>query len=268
MKRPAAPTVFRLSGLLTLLIAGGCQAPGSPGKLTEAVTDYHAGRYLLASRRATEAGRQAGWRLKAEAAYVAGLSAYRLGDVEEARVQFDLAAGSADPQTAGRAKAMLGLLLTDEGQPEEAAELFKAAAGALRDEDARQAAHHAALAYEQAGDPVAAETWAAFWADFARRDRASRHRTGLGGPAGAGFVLQVGAFRDRDRARRAAGDAAVLARRHGHGPVRIVPGAEARGRPLHLVQFGRFPTRSSAANARAQLGRLQYIVVRANGGES
>ena len=150
-------------------------------------------------------------------------------------------------------------------QPQDAAELFKAAAGALGDEDARQAAHYAALAYEQAGDPVAAETWAAVSAGLARRGRASGHRTGLGEPAGAGFVLQVGAFRDRDRARRAAGDAAVLTRRHGHGPVRIVPSAEARGRPLYLVQFGRFPTRSAAANARAQLGRLQYIVVRASG---
>ncbi len=262
MNRLAPPTVFRLSCGLTLLIAGGCQAPGSTGKLTEAVGDYNAGRYLLASRRATEAGRQAGPRLKAEAAYVAGLSAYRLGDVEEARVQLDLAAGSADPQTAGRAKAMLGLLLSSKGQSNDAAQLFKAAAGALRDEDARQAAHHAALAYEQAGDPVAAETWAAFSAGFARRDL-----TGLG-TAPAGFVLQVGAFRDRDRARRAAGDAAVLARRHGHGPVRIVPGVEARGQSLHLVQFGRFPTRSAAANARGQLGQLEYIVVRAKGGES
>ena len=53
MNRLAPPTVFRLSCGLTLLIAGGCQAPGSPGKLTEAVDDYNAGRYLRASRRAT-----------------------------------------------------------------------------------------------------------------------------------------------------------------------------------------------------------------------
>ncbi len=269
MNRPAPPTVFRLSCWLTLLMAGGCQVPGSPAKLTEAVTDYHAGRYRLARRRATEAGRRAGPRVRADAAYVAGLSAYRLGDLEEARSRLVLAAGSADPQTAGRAKAMLGLLLESEGHPGDAAELFKAAARALRDEDARQAALHAALSYRHAGDPAAAEIWTAFAAGLARRDDASGGDLArLRGHPGAGFVLQVGAFRDRDRARRAAEEAAVLAERHGHGRVRIVPGGEERGRPLHLVQFGRFPTRWAAANARTQLGRLQYIVVRAEGGDS
>ncbi|MHC4948320.1 MAG: SPOR domain-containing protein, partial [Planctomycetota bacterium] len=80
----------------------------------------------------------------------------------------------------------------------------------------------------------------------------------------APFTLQVGAFAEQRRARKAARDVGALARRHGYGPVRVVPTLDARGRPMYLVQFGAFGSRQSAAQARSRVGRLDFIVAAAD----
>ena len=256
LNRRSCSLVYRLTCLLALLAAVGCQTTAPAEKLAGAVREYRGGHYALAHRQATELMDRASGGLRFEAAYLGGLSAYRLGDLDEAQRQLVIAIGSTDPATAGKAQAMLGLVRAAQDRPLEAAALLRAASEALEGEDARQAARHAALAYQQAGRAAAADTWFRIAAALAAPSRASAP------PATAGFALQVGAFRERARAQQAAEDAAGLAERHGHGPVRIETGRDQRGRRLYLVRFGRFATRTAAANARSELGRLGYIVVR------
>ena len=42
--------------------------------------------------------------------------------------------------------------------------------------------------------------------------------------------------------------------------MKIISRRDERGAMIYVVQFGWFPTRDSAAAARAKLGRLEYIV--------
>lgn len=160
-------------------------------------------------------------------AYVEGLRAYRLGDAATAEASFEAAAAGTDPDAACRARAALGLMFLEQDRPAEAAPLLAAAAGGLSGTDAERAAWFASVA---------------------------RRRAGTDG--NEGFTLQVGAFRERPRAEKAA----KSARRHGVSPVRITPRADERGRTMFLVQLGRYDTRAAAAEARQRLGELGYIV--------
>ncbi len=193
-----------------------------------------------------------------QAAYLAGLSAYHMGDLQQARQRLNLAVRSADSATAARAQAALGLVAIREDRHREAAALLEAAVGGLQGDDARQAAYQALIASELAGDGARDSQGLphAFSGSPAFSGR------GGGGSEPALFTIQVGAFRDRKRAIEAAADAAPVARRHRLGPVSIVPVTDDRGQRLYLVQFGGFRTRSEAVNVRGRLGRLQFIIAR------
>jgi tetratricopeptide (TPR) repeat protein len=234
--------------VLVLLIASGCETTGGTkgptgDLMSRAVADYEAGRYETASGGAEEVMRSASGPQLENAAYLAGLSAYRLGRSDQAERRLMTAAGSNRPETAGKAKAMLGIIRLDQNRPREAIDLFEAAAGMLTGSDAERAREHAQLARSRAGEP----------------DSPGIHH--YASAAGAGqFALQVGAFRDADGAGRAAREAQTIADRAGLGPVRIVPGTDEQGGRLYLVQFGRFASRGAAATARAEIGTLEYIV--------
>jgi len=236
----------------------GCAAPSTsttaPADLNRALADYHAGRYATALQEAMAVQESTSGDEQCEAAYVGGLSAYRLGDLTEAGARLSAAIDSESSQTAGKAKAVLGLVLVDQGRPDEAAGHFAAASRVLEGDNARQAALHAARAYERTGDEAAAEAW--------HRVADGRSRWAITGsaPAAGSFTLQAGAYRRRPSAEQAAVEAAALAEDHGLSPVRIVPRRDDRGDMLYLVQVGRFESRTAAMNARKRLGRLQYIV--------
>ena len=181
-----------------------------------------------------------------------------MGDLQQARQRLNLAVRSADSATAARARAALGLVAMRAGRHREAAELLETAAGGLQGDDARQAAYYALVASELAGND-ARDGQAQPQAFNGPPVYAGR---GGGGSEHARFTIQVGAFRDRTRAVEAAADAGPVARRHGLGPVSVVPVTDDRGKRLYLVQFGGFRTRSEAVNVRGRLGRLQFIIAR------
>ena len=147
-----------------------------------------------------------------------------------------------------------------EHRPLAAAAQFEQASSALSPEQAPHAAYLAALAYQEAGDKPSAAKWLAISQRNGRLD--DERSPGFSGSVEArgGFTLQVGAFRQRQHAEHAAADASAVADSGGHGPVRIVPIRDERRRKLYLVQFGRFATRGSAADARTRLGNLRFIV--------
>ncbi len=246
---------LRLPGLLAACAAlAGCASSGSrnAAELEAARADYEAGRYAEACTRASIVERRAPARdVAANAAYLAGLSAYRLGDYEGARRHLELAAASSVQPASGNAEAVLGLTLSAQGRHDDAAPRFAAAAGELQGDDSRRAAAAAAAANRRAGDD-----------DSSRQSDEATPSTRTGAAAGSGgsFTLQVGAFREHDRAERAAADAAPVAHAHGLAPVRIEPSSDDRGGELYYVRFGRVHTRSAATAARGRLGDLGIIV--------
>lgn len=246
--------------MLCCLVAtpAGCASTSGTTSLDGALRSYRSGRYAEAHQAAAGIARDTTAQDRHAAAYVAGLSAYQLGRLHEAEHQFRTARAATDEQTAGRATVMLGMISTSHERPSQAAEFFIEAYPKLSGGEARQAASRAASACAESGD----ETRATHWQSIAAR-------TAEGGvpvvaipearPTGQ-FTLQVGAFRERSRAASAARSAEDQARAAGLGTVRIL-GPEQVGGSMYLVQLGRFSTRSEAAAVRAQLGRLEYIVV-------
>jgi cell division septation protein DedD len=249
--------------LMVCLSAAGCKSAQHNGTLQTAVDDYNAQRYTQAHELAIEIEGQAKAGQREDAAYLAGLSAYQLRQTDEAERQLLIAAGSTNAQTSAKAKAMLGQVRLDQRRPREAAALLTETAQALDGEDARKAAYNAGVAYQQVGDSASSKKWLAMAGGATDQPvpmSSSSQVSAIGPTTGASFALQVGAFREKNRAKRAADDAAKLAQRDGLGQVRIVPQRDVRGKPLYLVQFGSFPTRGAAAAARAKLGKLEYIV--------
>ncbi len=210
-----------------------------------AVEDYEAGRYALASEGATSAIRLGSGLARDQATYLAGLSAYRLGDEEQAERRLLTASRSTDGEVSSKAKAQLGLIRLDQDRPREAAEMLDKAAEGLTDSDAAKARRYALIAQNRS-----ATSFQAGAADYSRPVASGSK----------GFVLQVGAFNDRDGARRAASEAEATAVKNHLGSVRVVPTAGARGKRLYVVQMGRFNTRTEAARVLDRLGESEFIV--------
>lgn len=249
----------RVLGAVAGVVLGAIVSPGLTGcaatqdgsaTLDRALGDYHAQRFSQAREQADRVSATRVGTVRGRAEYLAGLSAYKLGDLDEARRHLTAAVAILHGEEAARARAVLGLVELARDRPAPAAEHFAAAWPGLTGEDARQAAIFAGLAYEQAGDDAAAADWA----------RSGHDQRGLPPSPGKGFTIQVGAFRERLRAERAAVDAAEITHAMGLAPVRIVTRTDRRGGVLYVVQLGSFDSRTEASDVRHRVGRLQYIV--------
>lgn len=241
-------SILRLILLLLLsaaAAAAGCQTAPKAG-LSQAIADYEAQRFAAAHQGAVDSMRSATGIEREQAAYVAGLSAFQLGRMDEAELRLQAAVNSSDKRTAANAKVMLGQIRLSQGRHAEAATMFETAAPNLDGEDARQATRFATRSHQLAGNTAAAS-----------RLQAS---SGSGGGTGSGFTLQVGAFQERQRADSAASAAGDLSRREGLGQVSVVPRIDSRGRLLYVVQLGHFMTRMAAEQARERIGKREYIV--------
>ncbi len=244
--------------VLTAAPVGGCKSAPRARSLNSALADYQAKRYRLAEQQAAAIARQTRGLMRDKAAYLAGLSAYQLGDLYEAQRQLATAVMSTDQTTAGKAKAVLGLVRIKQHRPHDAAVLLAEASGALTGENSRQAAYQAALAYQEAGDKTSAGTWLRI-ADA--QQPTGQRSLAISPRARAGrFSLQAGAFRRRQHADNAARSVADVAQQHRLGGVRVIESRDDRGRLLYFVQFGRFESRSAASSARRLIGRLDVIV--------
>ena len=264
-----------IAGLVVFALSG-CGSNSKAGNMNQALADYNAQRFnqahqqaVASQERATKPGE------REDAAYLAGLAAYQMGQTDEAERRLLVASRASNPETSAKAKAMLGQIRLDQRRPREAAIYFTEAAPNLSGDDANKAAYNASVAYQQAGNQVQSKEWltrsggtptiAAALPSSASRPVASNNsprtaRPTVASNSATGFTLQVGAFKEKSRAQQAAADAQKLSKRDGLGSVKIISRRDERGSMLYVVQFGWFPTRESAAAARSKLGRLEYIV--------
>jgi len=244
------PRVFRVLTLpLALLLLLGCESgqKTSSGGLDLAVQDYQSQAYEQSRERATGAMRTSRGADRERAAYIAGLSAFELGMIDEAERRFMTASRSADPEVQSKSKAMLGQIRLNQGRYQDAARFLNEAAGGLASEDARQARQLADQARQMSSGDSSAGVF--------RIETAQAVAV-----TDSGFALQVGAFRERSRANRAADEARQTVEGNGLGPVKVIPSTDDRGRRLYLVRVGHFETRRAAADARQRIGRLDFIV--------
>ncbi len=256
-----------MAGIVASLLLGACAASpsASPTTAPRAAGDrmapvyqaYAQGDYRQAHQLARSLAESGRGTTRDEAAYMAGLSAARLGQTRTAETYLRRAAQSRDTSLAADALGELGLLYAAAGRYTEAAMVFEQAAPRLSGEAGAQAYFHAASAQQKLGRHSQAR------ANFmlARghsRDAAFRARVD-DELATTGFTLQIGFFTSADNARRAA-QAVMPAMTSRLGPPRLVPATDAQGRPGYLVQLGQFSSYASAMATRQSLGSNALIV--------
>ncbi len=133
--------VARRASLLLLLSAAACQSNPtvSSDRLDAAVSSYEARDWKQALDQASSVQEQSSGVQRDQAAFVAGLASYQMGNYAEAERRFRVAEQSADAQTSGDSKVMLGDLMVRRNDYAGAAALYDAAAEKLTGESSRRA---------------------------------------------------------------------------------------------------------------------------------
>lgn len=269
-----APLLLSAAGL----VLWGCES-GGQNALDRSIVAYDAGDYAQAYDLADDAATNARATKDAdEAAYLAGMSAYRLGRYRDAERWLAQAARSGDRWIAGQAGVTLGSTQLRLGRPAEAGRTFARAAEKLDDEEARRARLAAGNAFRDIGDTTRAdEQFRLAGATSATAPRSASAPVGASpSPRGAtsptappvaatgDFTLQGGAFRDESKARARAEELRSRSVRAGLGEPRVLSKRAADGTLLFVVQMGAFRDRPSANSALGRLGADGVVVIRAS----
>lgn len=245
-----------LAGLVLML--AGC-TNNRPSPTARAQTQFQQGNYARAQETAARAATTAGGNERDLAHYLAGISAYRMGNMATAERFLRVAALSGDESMAADASSTLGLIYSQMGRYSEAATAFQRGANLQRGEDRAQAYFYAGVAQQKLGRRPQARTSLLL-------ARKSTRDTGLVGRidqqlAVTGYTIQVGAFRSRANADKLAAGYVVRASSAKVGSVFVVPGTGSDGREVNLVQVGRFATFGAASQASRLLGDRNAVIV-------
>lgn len=261
LHRLARVSVRRLvvGAIAASILLHGC-ASGGAKELAEARTAYDTGQYSEALAKGTAAQASADPETAAAAAYIAGLSAFRLDRLGEAEQHLRVAATSSDAAIAGRAEAQLGAIELRQRRPREAAASYERAADLLEGDEASRARYQAGLALREAGDGTGARSQMHIAADSSRGTlspavRADAQRA----LSETGWTLQGGCFKDRGNAERAAKHISTMTIGRGLGPARVVPQRDSGRGTVYCIFIGAWATRQGAEEARTQLGRTDFF---------
>ena len=180
--------------------------------------------------------RSAPQRKKAEAGYIGGIAAYRLGDFSESLDFLSEATSASDSDLRGRAFIQQGTVQREIGRKREAARSFERGGLLVGDRLGAAALLRAADTYKSVGLEV-----------DARRCLDDARRFGGAGVAKgrlAGYAIQFGAFSRRANAEKCARDVSPAVRSAGAGEVMLV---EQGG--LYKVQVGCYSNIALAGRA-------------------
>ncbi len=244
-----------------LLACGGCASSKAAGggalpDMKAVMADYEAGHFLQAYTGAVSLYRRSVVPERDEAAYLAGLSAYRLQRYEDADRYLSPLVRIASTDVAGRAAGTMGLVELERGRYREAAEYFKKAADRLEGQGKAEAAYRAGLAYKESNlhslarvqfiIARGASSDAAFQAKVDRELKTS------------GYTLQLGVFSSRSNAEAVVREF-QSSRAASIGEARIVTTEGSRGETLYYVHVGTFTSYSAAIRGRALLDQPAIV---------
>lgn len=247
-----------LVGVILCLLSA-CNAPASHQRLNAARSAYAGGSYAVAFREAELASHASSPAIKYEAAYLAGMSAYRQRDLVNAERFLKIAAQSPESALAGQALAELGLIYDGLGWYGQAARHLLAAASRLEGQDRANAYFYAAVAQQKLGQWSQARTHLILARNYSS-DESLRARA-VEQLQVTGYTLQFGAFASQLNAEREAQRRAAILAQHHLGTPRITSAISSSNRALYLVQAGQFTTFDSAVQTRTRLGVHEAVVV-------
>jgi len=193
-----------------------------------------------------------------EAAYLAGLSAQTLGQLQNADKMLNKAKASPDPSLTTDAADALGLVYSQQGRYAEAHRELLWAAERLSGERQARAYFYAGIAQQKLGQWSQARTTLVL-ARGLTKDPAFKTQIDQQVQV-TGWTLQLGAFTDRTAARNLAESIAERSRNIKLGLPRLVDGNTGDGEPVTFVHVGQFTSYQSATRYRDVLGTPGVII--------
>jgi tetratricopeptide (TPR) repeat protein len=242
---------------LSMMLAG-CESRSYPQVLADASAAFNAGDYDSAYRDSIRVVRNSEGDMRYEAAFIAGSSAYKKGDLRSAALYLRRAALSKDPTLAADASATLGMVFAELGRYHDSAVALLDASQHLAGEDRARAFFYAAIAQQKLGRWPQART-NLILARGATSDEAFREQVNDQLHV-TGYTLQTGAFSSAGNAEQAVGALQSRAADASVGQPRVST-ETANGRTIYHVQIGEFTSFDSARQARTRLGESQAIIV-------
>jgi len=251
--KPFLMQILMVSGMTILGAMSGC-ATTQADDLAAANAAYDRGDFKTAYAKSTQivmlptsTPDNAG-----QAMYRAGMSAYRLNDLPNAQMHLERAIQSHDPQLSATAKAMLGLVSSQQGLYDKAASNFIEAAEVMQGQDKANAYFYAGVAQQKSGRWPQARINLSM-AMSTSRDELFRQRV-RDQMKITGYTLQLGAFGSAEAAKKLADQYTVKSADLKLGVPRVVPATDPDGKAMYLVQVGQFTSYPTAIQWRDQLG--------------
>ena len=254
-----------VTALLAVFVLTGCQNSALQGTyledsyvdlrstatIEEVTVAYNQGDYQTAY----DLGKPIAWDRfrndRYEAAYLAGLSAQTLGQLQNASKTLNKAKASPDPSLATDAADALGLVYSQQGRYAEAQRELLWAAERLDGERKARAYFYAGIAQQKLGQWSQARTTLVLARGLTRE---ASFKTQIDQQVSVtGWTLQLGAFLDRQSARNLAESIAARSRDMRLGLPRLVNGQNASGESITFVHVGQFTSYQSAARYRDAL---------------
>lgn len=141
--------LLRCAALLSIVSATACQS-AQPDRLDGAISNYESKNWKQSLEQASVVQNDSSGTLRDQAALLAGLSAYQLGNFSEAQTRFQISEQSMDAETAGESKVMLGDVMVHQKRYADAANYYDAAANKLTGEASNRAKDLAAASRDPA----------------------------------------------------------------------------------------------------------------------
>ena len=126
-------SIVRCVVLLAVVCAAACQS-AQPDRLDGAINSYESKNWKQSLEQASVVQNETSGAVRDQAAFLAGLSAYQMGNYAEAQTRFQISEQSMDAETAGESKVMLGDVMVHQKRYGDAANYYDAAANKLSGE--------------------------------------------------------------------------------------------------------------------------------------
>ena len=136
--RVAGRTIFRCVALLAVVCSAACQSAQSD-RLDGAINSYESKNWKQSLEQASVVQNETSGAVRDQAAFLAGLSEYQMGNYPEAQTRFQISEQSLDAETAGESKVMLGDVMVHQKRYGDAANYYDAAANKLSGEASARA---------------------------------------------------------------------------------------------------------------------------------
>jgi len=142
-------SILRCVVLIAVVNATACQS-AQPDRLDGAISSYESKNWKQSLEQASVVQNETSGTVRDQAAFLAGLSAYQLGNYSDAQTRFQISEQSMDAQTAGESKVMLGDLMVHQKRYSDAANYYDAASEKLSGEASKRAKDLAAASRDPA----------------------------------------------------------------------------------------------------------------------